>query len=93
MSFIIFLYRVNTFRRNDMLEIFLDNFHVCPVVEQIQVVWSDTKSSPPGFISKHKNTVLEVHYNNSLSNRFIPILPISTEVRSTVFYDVGWEQC
>jgi glucuronyl/N-acetylglucosaminyl transferase EXT2 len=71
-----------------MLEIFLDNFHVCPVVEQIQVVWSDTKSSPPGFISKNKNTVLEVHHNNSLSNRFIPILPISTEAVLSIDDDI-----
>lgn len=78
----LFLYiiRVNTFRRNDLLQIFLKSFNDCPVVEQIQVVWSDTKSSPPGFIRDYKRAVAEIHHNNSLSNRFIPLLPISTEV-------------
>lgn len=71
---------VNTFRRNDMLKVFLSSFHKCPIVEEIQVVWSDLKNSPPSFIGEYDRTVVEVHKNNSLSNRFIALLPIKTNV-------------
>ncbi len=69
-----------------MLEQFLKYYHVCPLVNQIQVVWSDTKESPPmGWLKEYnkgsgsEKVVFEVHKNNSLSNRFRPLIPIPTE--------------
>lgn len=71
-----------------MLEQFLDYYHHCPLIKQIQIVWSDTKNDPPlNWLSQYnqKNTnkedkvVFEIHKNNSLSNRFRPLIPIPTE--------------
>jgi hypothetical protein len=68
-----------------MLEQFLDFYHKCPLVKQIQIVWSDTKASPPvDWLKKynHRNeekVLFEVHKNNSLSNRFRPLVPIDTD--------------
>lgn len=62
------------------------------MVEEIQVVWSDVKENPPyvwikDFIapdSNHKKTTrvtVEEHKENSLSNRFRVLIPVTTAVR------------
>jgi hypothetical protein len=75
--------RVNTFRRNDLLLNFLTHYDTCVDVEQVQVVWSDTDSSPPMHFLKglsRKNVVFEVHKENSLNNRFKPEIDIPTDI-------------
>ena len=75
--------RVNTYRRLDLLETFLDYYDTCDVVDQIQVVWSDLQSSPPYSWLKDlstNKTRFEVHKTNSLNNRFRQLLPINTDV-------------
>lgn len=74
--------RVNSFRRLDLLEFFLDYYKTCDVVNQIQVVWSDQQNKPPlDWLSKYPNgkVVFEVHAKNSLNNRFIPLQEIRTD--------------
>ena len=50
----------------------------------IQIVWSETTVTPPAMYSDKSQfqgkVVVEVHKNNSLSNRFRALLPIPTEV-------------
>lgn len=55
------------------------------MVQQLQVVWSDQENKPPmDWLDKYSpnsdKIVFEVHDANSLSNRFIAVLPIHTEV-------------
>ena len=74
---------MNTFRRLDLLEIFLDHYQTCRNVKQIQVIWSDqTKGAPLHWLSKYpKDKVLfEIHTSNSLNNRFHALVPVPTEV-------------
>eukprot|EP01038_Epipyxis_sp_PR26KG_P004192 gene4192-5963_t len=74
--------RVNTFRRLDLLKIFLDSYVQCGCVAMIQVVWSDTVNKPPqSMINEfiNRNVVFEIHKNNSLSNRFKPLINIPTQ--------------
>lgn len=95
--------RVNTFRRNDLLLIFLEHYIKCDCVKEIQVVWSDPLNNPVDFTSQItdelksfysnysnkqinnkidkllKKIVYEKHSYNSLSNRFIPLIDISTD--------------
>ena len=76
--------RVNTFRRLDLLETFLDHYDRCRVVRQIQVVWSDPETPAPTEWSKRYadgNVVFEVHDTNSLNHRFHRLVPVPTEVR------------
>ena len=74
--------RVNTYRRLDLLKEFLEYYVDCDIVEEIQVVWSDLASKPPDWTRKYLKSVFEIHLeNNSLTNRFIPLIPIKTEVR------------
>jgi cell division protein FtsI/penicillin-binding protein 2 len=74
--------RVNTFRRLDLLEMFLDHYEQCSSVQQIQVVWSDQENKAPlEWLKKYTlNKVLfEIHDKNSLSNRFRNLVPVPTE--------------
>lgn len=83
--------RVNTFRRNDLLELFLDHYTQCEDVKSIQVVWSDQKYSVPKDIrakySKEK-VLFEGHTTDRLSNRFKAILPIETDAVLSVDDDI-----
>jgi len=83
--------RVNTFRRLDLLSEFLKNYNTCAVVKDITVVWSDPENKPPlEWISEfdYKKVVFEVHTTNSLSNRFMPLQPLSTEAVLSVDDDL-----
>ena len=83
MYFFRFWRRVNTFRRLDLLGIFLEHYHKCQNVRQIQIIWSDQESTPPlEWLNKYPKdkVAFEVHRNNSLNNRFRNLLPITTEV-------------
>lgn len=74
--------RVNTFRRPLLLKEFLDSHHACSVVKQIQVVWSDTENKPSLELQgqyPEGRVVFEMHGNNSLNNRFKPMLEVSTD--------------
>jgi hypothetical protein len=73
--------RVNTFRRLDLLEIFLDSHANCDVVEEITVVWSDQLNPAPlDWERKYRADVVkfEVHSADSLNNRFLPLQEIRT---------------
>jgi len=77
--------RVNTFRRNDLLEKFLQHYTTCEDVTEIQVVWSDLKNKPPADIMikyNSKNVKYEIHESNSLNNRFYNLIDVPTEVTS-----------
>jgi hypothetical protein len=83
-SFLIFL-RVNTFRRLDLLETFLRYYKECKIVQEVQVVWSDQDNRAPfhwinDFGLPTDKYKFEIHRNNSLSNRFRPLLSIPTSV-------------
>ena len=74
--------RVNSFRRLDLLEFFLDYYKTCAAVKQIQVVWSDQRDKPPvDWLSKYPTgkVLFEVHDKDSLNNRFVPLQEIPTE--------------
>lgn len=88
-----FVIRVNTFRRLDLLEIFLDSHAHCPCVEEIQVVWSDLENPAPLHWTNQptdptdphsrpkynpRKVKFEIHTTNSLNNRFKPLLNITT---------------
>jgi hypothetical protein len=81
-SRILYTIRVNTFRRNDLLEQFLNHYDKCPDVTEIQVVWSDQKNSPPkNFLNGlQRKVTFEVHSFDSLSNRFKPIANVETDL-------------
>ena len=86
--------RVNTFRRLDLLSLFLDHYSTCRNVRQIQVVWSDQNNSAPMTWLKHYpegKVVFEVHGNDSLNNRFHHLIPIPTEV--TILPSSGFFLC
>lgn len=75
--------RVNTFRRLDLLKIFLDNHSNCDVVDQIQVIWSDPDNNdkiPNNWLTLYPKdkVIFEIHDNNSLNNRFKPLHEIHT---------------
>ena len=74
--------RVNTFRRLDLLEFFLDYYKDCNVIKQIQVVWSDQQNKPPmEWITKYSigKVMFEVHTKDSLNNRFNALQDLPTE--------------
>jgi glucuronyl/N-acetylglucosaminyl transferase EXT2 len=74
--------RVNTFRRLDLLDFFLDYYKSCDAIKQIQVVWSDQESKPPTeWLSRYPQgkVLFEVHSKDSLNNRFIPLQEVPTE--------------
>jgi hypothetical protein len=56
-------YRVNTFRRLDLIEYFLEYYSTCDVVAQVQVVWSDQVNNPPHevFTPIHLYTYAPTH--------------------------------
>ena len=71
--------RVNTFRRNDLLERFLEHYEQCGAAREIVVVWSDTDRAPPDWLLRRAGqspvagTVavrLELFSVDSLNNRF-----------------------
>lgn len=73
--------RVNTFRRNDLLESFLAHYSTCPEVNSIQVVWSDQQYNPPKhLVDLYPPTKVEFekHSSDRLSNRFKPTDAIKT---------------
>lgn len=87
------LSRVNTFRRLDLLETFLEHYKKCENVKQIQVIWSDQDSKPPiAMMDKYpmNKVAFEIHDSNSLNNRFHILLNITTEVSDfvTLFYPI-----
>jgi hypothetical protein len=86
------LRRVNTFRRNDMLEKFLEHYTTCPEVKEITVVWSDLQNSPPSHLSPSRypagKVKYEIHKVNSISNRFKALDPVPTEVSSRLSLDL-----
>lgn len=74
--------RVNSFRRNDLLEKFLAHYTTCNEVDQIQVVWSDQKYGIPSDIAEkyqYSRVKFEKHTTDRLSNRFKAISPIETD--------------
>lgn len=75
--------RVNTYRRLDLLEGFMDYYATCDIVGQVQVVWSDLENKAPmDWLKKYPEGkyAFEIHTTNSLSNRFRPLIPVDTEV-------------
>ena len=79
--------RVNTFRRNDLLEKFLSHYVTCKDIEEITVVWSDQLNQPPmSLLHRFTDTSeplgdivkFEYHKTNSLNNRFLPLHEIKT---------------
>ena len=78
--------RVNTFRRMDLLEYFLEYYATCEVVEQVQVVWSDPgNKAPVEWLNRFPGGkyLFEIHTTNSLNNRFKPLQDIPTQVSAT----------
>jgi hypothetical protein len=83
--------RVNTFRRNDLIEGFLKYYTAekrskeCAFIKEITVIWSDTENTPPLEWEKTYSGVggglvkFEIHKKNSLNNRFLPQHEIFTE--------------
>ncbi len=79
--------RVNTYRRLDLLENFVEYYAKCDVVSQVQIVWSDQKDKPPKELLKKypkDKFVFETHSSNSLSNRFRALIPVPTEVNNFI---------
>ncbi len=56
-------------------------------VAELTVVWSDTSNAPPADLAQerypHKKIVYEIHKSTNISNRFMPLSPISTEVTTS----------
>ncbi len=83
--------RVNSFRRNDLLEKFLNHYTKCSHVKEITVVWSDQEHAPPSNLLKQFTKLssssdsssakvsFEVHSTNSLNNRFLALHDVATE--------------
>lgn len=95
--------RVNTFKRLDLLEVFVDYYlgkasngksskKSCDLVKQIQVVWSDIDNIPPKSwieeYGKDNRLVFETHEKDSLNNRFMPTEKITTEAVVSVDDDL-----
>jgi hypothetical protein len=91
--------RVNTFRRNDQLELFLDyyagykNMHECAFIKEVQVIWSDPENTPPTTWLEEENKYVkdkvyfEVHTKNSLNNRFLPLTKESVKTHAVLSID------
>ena len=95
--------RVNTFKRLDLLEVFVDYYlgkasngrsrkKNCDLVKQIQVVWSDVDNKPPmnwmQEYGKDNRLVFEIHEKDSLNNRFMPTAKIDTEAVMSIDDDL-----
>jgi len=77
-----FTVRVNTFRRNDLLEKFLAHYTTCDEIKEIQVIWSDQENTIPSTLQKQYSSdkvKYEQHDTDKLSNRFRSLLNIPTE--------------
>lgn len=75
--------RVNTFRRLDLIETFMDYYLTCNVVRQVHIVWSDQVNIPPiEWHDKYPSDkyIFELHKTDSLSNRFRVLDRVFTEV-------------
>jgi hypothetical protein len=84
--FVIHNYRINTFRRNDLLKVSLEHYISCSGVHEIQVIWSDQLNKPPTNLidTKFQNInkiKYELHSKDSLNNRFMPREEVKTNVR------------
>lgn len=91
--------RVNTFRRNDQLELFLDyyagykNMRECAFIKEVQVIWSDPENIPPTqWLEEDSKYVkdkvyFEVHTKNSLNNRFLPLTKESVKTHAVLSID------
>lgn len=80
--------RVNTFRRLDLLRVFLDYYKECPQVREVQVVWSDQANNPPLDWGVPGKITFEVHKENSLNNRFRAIIPVPTDAVLSIDDDI-----
>eukprot|EP00587_Corethron_hystrix_P005611 CAMPEP_0113301640 /NCGR_PEP_ID=MMETSP0010_2-20120614/2783_1 /TAXON_ID=216773 ORGANISM="Corethron hystrix, Strain 308" /NCGR_SAMPLE_ID=MMETSP0010_2 /ASSEMBLY_ACC=CAM_ASM_000155 /LENGTH=464 /DNA_ID=CAMNT_0000155293 /DNA_START=503 /DNA_END=1897 /DNA_ORIENTATION=+ /assembly_acc=CAM_ASM_000155 len=68
-----FTVRINTWRRNELLVASVNHHTSCEGVAQVQIVWNDPESGPPGELLSHKSglVVIEDHTQvNSLNERF-----------------------
>ncbi len=75
--------RVNTFRRLDLLEKFLDHYQTCPDAKYITIVWSDQLNSPPyDMISRFAaNNPDELNLNNELNtNKNLKVITKSGQI-------------
>lgn len=83
--------RVNTFRRPDLLKTFLNHYTTCKDVKEIQIIWSDQKTAAPiEWVRLYPNALVtfEIHKNDSLSNRFRPLLSIKTDAVASLDDDL-----
>jgi hypothetical protein len=87
------MYRVNTFRRPDLLKKFLKHYNECKVVNQIQVIWSDQENKAPIEWLQYypeNRVIFEIHDKDSLNNRFIALKVIPTMVKQTQTLKYGF---
>jgi len=79
---------MNTFRRNDLLRQSALHYMTCECVKEIQVIWSDQINKPlndlfgrnGGEANTEKRIQYELHDKDSLNNRFLSKLQITTQV-------------
>lgn len=76
--------RLNTYKRPRYLRRLLQRLDGCAEIEEVQVVWSELDASPPdnpmeAYGMRNVPVRVERHETNSITNRFRPVLDISTE--------------
>jgi glucuronyl/N-acetylglucosaminyl transferase EXT2 len=62
--------RINSWKREEQLQISIDHFSACPGVALIQVVWCIAQGDPPAWLTGMKGVAVEQHAVNSLNERF-----------------------
>jgi len=80
--------RMNTYKRNEQLQISINHHAKCPGVAKIVVVWCDKVNQPPKRIKNHESGKVEIEYHelNTLNERY-RIMNESTKTRGVLSLD------
>eukprot|EP01041_Mallomonas_annulata_P012676 gene12676-26700_t len=84
---------INTFRRPAMMKDAVKHYSRCEVVGFIYVVWSETTPPPnqrevESYSTPNTKVLFNIHENDSLNNRFIPLAGPHTETIFAVDDDI-----
>lgn len=83
-----FIIRVNTFKRPQNLELFLQHYTSCSTVYAIQIIWSEPDNPPKPLSSYRIPVEYEIHSSTSLTNRFLNTSYIPSEAILSLDDDV-----
>ena len=80
--------RINTWKRNEQLQLSIEHHLSCPRVALIQIVWCIDQGQPPLWLNELQHTTnhrvyIEIHTINSLNERFRILTPSNLTTTTT----------